>query len=85
MEVSHPPMSVVISDCPKKGPCPGQRLRQTQIPSSHHAEYAEQQHDGAGPEDMEEKDKQNLGPAQVTTLLNKQNSKGCSSELTVTS
>ncbi len=34
--VSHPPLSVVISHCPKMGPCPLQALRQTQIPIGHH-------------------------------------------------
>ncbi|XP_044054097.1 adenosine A2a receptor a [Siniperca chuatsi] len=71
--VSHPPLSVIISHCPKMGPCPLQALRQTQIPIGHH-QHAAQQHDCAGPED-----KQNLGSAQVTSLFNKQ--KSCFSEL----
>lgn len=85
LAVSHPPLSVVIPHCPKMGPFPQQALRKTQIPRSHHAEYAEQQRDCAGPEVAEDKDKQNLGSAQVNTLLNKQKSKSCFSELAMTS
>lgn len=72
--VSHPPLSVVISHCPKMGPCPLQALTQTQIPMGHHVQYVEQQHDCAGAEVVEEKDKQNLNSVQVTSL-------SCCSEL----
>lgn len=34
--VSQPPLSVVISHCPKMGSCPLQALRQTQIPRGQH-------------------------------------------------
>ncbi|XP_042344144.1 adenosine A2a receptor a [Plectropomus leopardus] len=56
--VSHPPLSVIISHCPKMSLCPLQALRQTQI--GHHVQYIEQQHDCAGPEVMEDKDKLNI-------------------------
>ncbi|XP_054467021.1 adenosine A2a receptor a [Anoplopoma fimbria] len=79
--VSRPPLSVIISHCPKVGPCPLQTLRQTQIPIGHHLQYAEQQHDRAGEEVVEDKDKQNLGSGPVTSLLNTQNRKSCISEL----
>ncbi|KAM7391471.1 hypothetical protein PAMP_022160 [Pampus punctatissimus] len=79
--VSHPPLSVVISHCPKMEPCPLKALRQTQIPMSHNLQYTEQQHDCVGPEVLEEKDKQNLSSVQVTSLLGKQNRKSCCSEL----
>ncbi|XP_034548913.1 adenosine A2a receptor a [Notolabrus celidotus] len=70
--VSHPPLSVVISHCPL------QALRQSQIPLDHQLEYAEQQHDFAEPEVVEDKDKENLGSVQVTSLLN---NRSCFSEL----
>ncbi|XP_074493141.1 adenosine receptor A2b-like [Sebastes fasciatus] len=76
--VSRPPLSVIISHCPKMGSCPLQALRQTQIPIG---QYAGQQHDCAGPEVVEDKDKQNLDSGQVTSLLIKQNRKSCFSEL----
>ncbi|XP_035514846.1 adenosine A2a receptor a [Morone saxatilis] len=78
--VSHPPLSVIISNCPKMGPCPMQTLRQTQIPIGHHRQHAEQ-HDCTGPEVVEDKDKQKLGAAQVTSLFDKQNNKSCFTEL----
>nr|XP_033475098.1 adenosine A2a receptor a [Epinephelus lanceolatus] len=68
--VSRPPLSVIIAHCPKMGPCPLQTLRQSHI--GHHLQYAEQQHDCAGPEVVEDKDKENLC---------KQNTKSCFSEL----
>lgn len=77
--VSRPPLSVIISHCPKIGPCPLQALRQTQIPMGHHLEYAE--HDCAGAEVVEDKDKQNHGSTQVASLFTKQNRKSCFSEL----
>lgn len=73
--VSHPPLSVVISHCPL------QALRQTQIPFSHRLEYAEQPHDCAGPEAVEDQDKENLGSAQVTSLLDQQIKQSCFTEL----
>ncbi|KAF1388838.1 hypothetical protein PFLUV_G00066870 [Perca fluviatilis] len=66
--VSRPPLSVIISHCSKMGPCP----LQTKIPIGHHLHYAEQQHDFAGPEVVEDKGKQNLGSAKDTFLFNKQ-------------
>ncbi|XP_031158037.1 adenosine receptor A2a-like [Sander lucioperca] len=66
--VSRPPLSVIISHCSKIGPCP----LQTKIPIGHHLHYAEQQHDFAGPEVVEDKGKQNLGSAKDTFLFNKQ-------------
>lgn len=71
--VSHPPLSVVISHCPKMGPCPLQALTQTQIPMGHHLQYMEQQPDCGGSEVVEDLDKQNLSSAQVTSLISKQN------------
>ncbi|XP_070690525.1 adenosine A2a receptor a [Pempheris klunzingeri] len=79
--VSHPPLSVVIAHCPKVGPCPLEALRQTQIPTDHHLQYDEQQRDVAEPEVVEDKDKENLGSAQVATLFNKQNRTSCFCEL----
>lgn len=81
--VSHPPLSVIISHCPQTGPRPLQALRQTPIPRGAHQQYAAQQHDSSGPDVME--DKQDLGSAQVTALLNKQNRQSCCSELAMTS
>lgn len=78
--VAHLPLSVVISHCPQMGPCPLQALRQSPIPRGPHLQYAEQQHDCTGPDVMEDKDKQDLGSAQVTALLNKENKKSCFSE-----
>ncbi|KAM9360161.1 adenosine A2a receptor a [Symphorus nematophorus] len=75
--VSHPPLSIVISHCPKGGPCPLQTLRQNHI--GHHLQYTEQQQDCSGPEVVEDKDKQ------VTSLFSKQNSKSCLSELAMMS
>uniref|UniRef100_UPI0037E89DFD adenosine A2a receptor a n=1 Tax=Semicossyphus pulcher TaxID=241346 RepID=UPI0037E89DFD len=79
--VCHPPLSVVISHCPKMGPCPLQALRQAQTPIGNDLQYAEQQHDCAGPEDIEDKDKENFGSAHVASMLNKQTRKSCYSEL----
>ncbi|XP_034398382.1 adenosine A2a receptor a isoform X2 [Cyclopterus lumpus] len=81
VEVSRPPLSVIISHCPKIGPCPQQPLRWTQIPRGHQQQHVEQQLDCPGPEVVEDKDKQNLGPCQVTSLLNPQNRHSCFSEL----
>lgn len=83
--VSHPPLSVVISHCPKMGPCPLQALTQTQIPIDHHLQYGEQQHDCADADAVEDQDKQELGSAQVTSLFNKPNRKSCFSELAMMS
>ncbi|XP_062273478.1 adenosine A2a receptor a [Scomber scombrus] len=81
MAVSHPPLSVVISHCPKMGQCPLQALTQTQIPLGHHLQYVEQQHDCAGPEVVEERDnKENLSSHQVTSLFSKKNKQSCCSE-----
>ncbi|XP_060893211.1 adenosine A2a receptor a [Labrus mixtus] len=68
--VSHPPLSVVIPFYPKMGPCPLHALRQAQIPT-----------DCAGPEDVQNKDKENLSSAQITSLLNKQRRKNGFNEL----
>ncbi|XP_040898547.1 adenosine A2a receptor a [Toxotes jaculatrix] len=73
--VSHPPLSVVISHCPKIGPCPLQALRQTQIPGCHHLQYAEQQHGCSGAAVVEDKDKPDLGSEQVASLFHKQDRK----------
>ncbi|XP_028269906.1 adenosine A2a receptor a [Parambassis ranga] len=68
--VSHPPLSVVISHCPKMGPCLLHALRQTQIPMSHH--HLQQD---CGPDPPKEKAiKQNPGSA---SLLNQQSRKSC--------
>ncbi|KAM7018207.1 adenosine A2a receptor a [Tautogolabrus adspersus] len=75
--VSHPPLSVGISYCPKIGPCPLHAL-----PLGQDLQYAEQQqHDCAGPEEVENKDKENLSSAQITSLLNKQMRKNGFNEL----
>ncbi|XP_047446775.1 adenosine A2a receptor a [Mugil cephalus] len=80
--VSHPPLSVVISHCPKMGLCPLQALRQTQIPLGHQLQFEEQQHDCAGTEVLEESGKENLGSAQLASLVSKQGRKSCFGELT---
>ncbi|XP_059193559.1 adenosine receptor A2a-like [Centropristis striata] len=79
--VAHLPLSVITSHCPKKGSCPLQALRQTQIAIDHHLQYVEQQDDCAGPDIVEDKDKEDLGSAQVTSLFNKQNRESCCREL----
>lgn len=79
MAASNLPLSVVISHCPKMGPCPLQDLRKTQIAMDHHLTYVE--HDCTGSEVMQDEDKQNLGSAQAASLFNKQNSRSCFSEL----
>lgn len=76
--VSHAPLSVVISHCPKTEPCPLQALRQTQIPVRPHLQLVEQQRDCSGPAVAE--DKQNLGLAQVTPLFDKQDRRSYCSE-----
>ncbi|XP_041642624.1 adenosine A2a receptor a [Cheilinus undulatus] len=81
MAVSHPPLSVVISHCPKMGSCPLHALRQAQTPTGQDQQYTEQQQDCAGPEVDEDEEKENLGSAQVSSLLNKQISKSGFSEL----
>ncbi|XP_023123863.2 adenosine A2a receptor a [Amphiprion ocellaris] len=80
--VSHPPLSVIISHCPKMELCPLQALRQTQVPLDHHLQYAVQQHDCAGAEVLEERGNQNLGSAHITSLFSKPNRRSCCSELT---
>nr|XP_046242242.1 adenosine A2a receptor a [Scatophagus argus] len=77
--VSHPPLSVVISHCPQMGSCPLQAPRQPH--TNHHLQYADQHHDYTVPDIMEDKDKENLGSAQVTSLFNKQKKTNCFSEL----
>ncbi|XP_071338103.1 adenosine A2a receptor a [Trachinotus anak] len=79
--VSHPPLSVIISHCPKMESCPLQALRHTQIPAGHRLQCAEQQSDCSGPVGMEEKDKQTLGSAQVTPLFSKRDRRSCLSEV----
>lgn len=76
--VSHAPLSVVISHCPKTEPCPLQALRQTQIPVRPHLQLVEQQRDCSGPAVAE--DKHNLGLAQVTPLFDKQDRRSFCSE-----
>lgn len=73
VEVSRPPLSVIISHCPRIGPCP---LRRTQIPRGQ--QQQQQQLDCAGPEVLEDKDKQNLGSGRVSSVLSR---KSCFSEL----
>ncbi|KAF3696164.1 Adenosine receptor A2a [Channa argus] len=70
MSVSHPPLSVVISHCPKIGLCPLQALRQTQIPVDNHLQYVE--HDRTGPEFTQDKDKKSSGSSQTASLFHKQ-------------
>lgn len=70
---SHAPLTVVISHCPQTGHCPLQVLRQAAISIDPHVHHLEKQQDGTGLEAME--DKQDLGSAQITVLLNKQNTK----------
>lgn len=79
--VSHTPLSVVIPHCPKMGPCSQEALRQTQIPVGHHLENAEQQRNCAGPEAVEDTDKQNLGSDEVTSPFSRQNRTSCFSQL----
>ncbi|KAM4576110.1 adenosine A2a receptor a [Odontesthes bonariensis] len=81
MTVSHPPLSVVISHCPHMGPCTLQALRQTDLPSAHHLQHEEYEQDGAGAEVLEEKGKQDLGSAQVSSLFSKHKRKSCFCEL----
>lgn len=85
MAVSHPPLSIVIPHCPKTDPCPLQALRHTQIPIDHHLQYVEQQHDCTGVDVVEDKDKQKLGSAKVTSLFKQPNTKSCFSELAMMS
>lgn len=79
MAVSNLPLSVVISHCPKMGPCPLHDVRQSHFAVRHHLQYAE--HECTGSEVMHHKDKENLASAQAVSLLTKQNSKSCFSEL----
>ncbi|XP_056233462.1 adenosine A2a receptor a [Seriola aureovittata] len=76
--VSHPPLSVIISHCPKMEMCPLQALRQTQIPVAPHLQFED---DCSGPAVMEDKDRQNLGSAQVAPLFNKQDRRSYFSEV----
>ncbi|KAM9393313.1 adenosine A2a receptor a isoform 1-T2 [Pholidichthys leucotaenia] len=78
--VSHPPMSAVITHCPKVGPCPLQALRQSEIPMGHHV-----QQDLAGLDVPKDKSKQEQSSAQVALLLNMQNRRSCFSELNTAS
>lgn len=79
MAASNLPLSVVISHCPKTGPCPLQDLRQSQVAVRHHLQFEE--HDCTGSEAVHDTDKQNLGSAQAVSLVNKQNSTSGFSEL----
>ncbi|XP_068422429.1 adenosine A2a receptor a [Clinocottus analis] len=74
--VSRPPLSVIISHCPKIGPRPLQPLRQTQVPRGH-----QQQPDCSGPEVVEHQDKQMLGSGPVSSPSNMENRKSCLREL----
>ncbi|XP_008282370.1 adenosine A2a receptor a [Stegastes partitus] len=80
--VSHTPLSVIISHCPKMETCPLKALRQTPAPLDHHLQYSVQQHDCAGAEVLEEKGDQNLGSAHITLLFSKPSRRSCCSELT---
>lgn len=71
--VSHLPLSVVISHCPKMGP--PQPLGHAPAPND----------PGADTEDAEEKSGRSLGPARLASLFNKQKKKSCISELTMIS
>ncbi|XP_012737258.2 adenosine A2a receptor a [Fundulus heteroclitus] len=77
--VSHPPLSVVISNCPAAGTRALQALRQTEIPVARLC-FEEQERDCAGAETLEARGKQNLGSTQVSPLFN-QNRKNCFCEL----
>ncbi|MEQ2249306.1 Adenosine receptor A2a [Ilyodon furcidens] len=79
--VSHPPLSVVISNCPHAGTFALQALRQTEIPQTSHLCFEERELDCAGTEIPEEKGKQNLSSTQVSPLFTNQNRKNCFCEL----
>ncbi|KAG7490503.1 adenosine receptor A2a [Solea senegalensis] len=76
--VSRPPLSVIISHCPKTDLCPLQGLTQTQIPEDHHhhvqQQQQQQQQDCSEPVVMEDKDL-------VSSLFNRQDRKCCFSEV----
>lgn len=79
--VSHPPLSVVISNRPQAATCALQALRQTEIPLACHLGFEEREQDYAGAEILEEKGKQSLGSTQVSPLFTNQNRKNCFCEL----
>ncbi|XP_076020865.1 adenosine A2a receptor a [Genypterus blacodes] len=58
--VSRPPLSVILSHCPKVGLCPLQAIRQAHILMGHHLQYTEQHQGCVGPKSGEAQDGQNL-------------------------
>ncbi|PWA18453.1 hypothetical protein CCH79_00009893 [Gambusia affinis] len=75
--VSHPPLSVIISNCPQAGTCAPQALRQTEIPQAHCLGFEEREHGDAGVESLEDKGKRNVGSTQVSPLFTNQSRKNC--------
>ncbi|XP_029961400.1 adenosine A2a receptor a [Salarias fasciatus] len=75
--VSHLPLSVVISHCPRMGSCPLPALGHAPISMDRHVQYA----DCAEAEDLAEQSGRSLGSARLTSLFSKQKQKSCISEL----
>lgn len=67
MAASNLPLSVVISHCPKVGPCPLNDVRQSHIAVRHHLQHAE--HECTGSDVVHDKDKENLASSQAVSLL----------------
>lgn len=80
--VSHAPLSVIISHCPRTISCPRRALKQTRSSAHRSAHQAEGPQDSGTPENV---DKQDLGSAQVTVLLNEGKSNLCFTELALMS
>lgn len=79
MAVSHSPLTVVISHCPKMAPCMLQALRHTQIPIDHHLQCAEQLTEGGPAEGAE--DGGVFGCTQASALFSKPSRQSCNREL----
>ncbi|XP_014863581.1 PREDICTED: adenosine receptor A2a [Poecilia mexicana] len=75
--VSHPPLSVIISNCPQAGTCALQALRQTEIPLARRLGFEEREHGHAGAESLEDRGKRDVASTQVSPLFANQSRKNC--------
>lgn len=80
--VSHAPLSIIIAHCPHVI-CPLQALKQGETSTLANVQHVEGQQNSSPPENT--MDKQDIGSAQASMLLNEPNSNSCFAELALMS
>lgn len=81
--VSHAPLSIIIAHCPHAISCPLQALKQPETSTLANVQHVDGQQNRIRPEST--MDKQDLGSAQVSMLLDEQKSNSCFTELALMS